>query len=172
MMGLWQSSHTTARKIVAARPVANMIPSRTQEFQMPEETSTFAAAERTPAAPPPLRDKASLAAALRLMLGSNHTECQIFMRLVTQGCLTKEQICAIVVRAHQPIKIGSVNALIRLLRKKLTDQGIKIPPLHEFGCELRKGSPRKNPRAARQTSPECCRQPPRQGCRKPAGAFF
>src|SRR5262249_21016485 len=86
-------------------------------------------------------------------------------------CLTKEQICAIVVRAHQPIKIGSVNALIRLLRKKLTDHGIKITTLHEFGCELRQGSPRKNPRAARQTYPECRRQHPRQGYRKPAGAL-
>jgi hypothetical protein len=61
----------------------------------------------------------SLAAAL----GLNHTEGQILMRLVTQGCLSREQICAIATRAHQPIKIGSVNAIITGLRKKLRARG-------------------------------------------------
>lgn len=76
----------------------------------------------------------SLAAAL----GLNHTEGQIVMRLITQSCLSREQICAIASRAHQPIKIGSVNALITGVRKKLRGHRVEISTLNGFGFELRK----------------------------------
>src|SRR5262249_45602336 len=75
---------------------------------------------------------------LRLTLGLNHTETQILARLVTQGCLSREQICAITSRAHQPIKIGSVDALITGVRKKLRGHRVEIGTLNGFGFELRK----------------------------------
>jgi hypothetical protein len=76
-------------------------------------------------------------ASVPVALGLNHTETQILARLITQGCLSREQICAIASRAHQPIKIGSVGAVVHGLRKKLAGHEITIASVSGFGFELR-----------------------------------
>jgi hypothetical protein len=69
-------------------------------------------------------------------LGLNHTEERIIARLISQGCLSREQICALATRAHQSIKLGSVNAIINNLRKKLRACGIEVRTVFGFGFEL------------------------------------
>jgi hypothetical protein len=39
-------------------------------------------------------------------------------------------------RAHRPVKIGSVNTIIAGLRKKLTVHGLGLVPVNGFGWEL------------------------------------
>jgi hypothetical protein len=84
-----------------------------------------------------MHDKASLAAALQLQLGLNPTEAQIAMRLATQGCVAREQICGIEVRGHRSVKAGSVGAIVRGLRRKLAGYGITVDSINGFGFELR-----------------------------------
>jgi hypothetical protein len=84
-----------------------------------------------------MHDKASLAAALQLQLALNPTEAQIAMRLTTQGCVAREQICAIGTCGHRSVKAGSVGAIVRGLRRKLAVYGIAIAGINGFGWELR-----------------------------------
>jgi hypothetical protein len=60
------------------------------------------------------------------------------LRLVTWDRLACEQICAIASRAHQPIKIGSVGAVVHGLRKKLAEHKIKIDAVNGFRFEVGK----------------------------------
>jgi hypothetical protein len=62
---------------------------------------------------------------------------QILMRLV-QSSLAKERICALVTRAHQPIKLCSVSAIITGLRKKLSTYGVEVTTIFGFGYALRR----------------------------------
>ena len=91
---------------------------------------------------------------LQSTLGLDYNETEILLRLVAWGRLAREQVPAIAVRAHQQIKISSVNAIIGLLRKKLAAHDIALITIHGFGWELGRGGPRKNYRAYRsQTGP-------------------
>jgi hypothetical protein len=62
------------------------------------------------------------------MLELNHTEALILMRLVKQGCLSKEQACAITARNNQPVMTG--------LRKKLRACGVALTTVYQFGWEI------------------------------------
>jgi hypothetical protein len=66
----------------------------------------------------------------------NRTEAQILARLVVQNPLAKERICALVTRAHQPIKLCSVGAIVHGLRKKLIPYGIRLDVVRGFGFAL------------------------------------
>ena len=50
------------------------------------------------------------------------------MRLITQGCLSKERACAITTQNNRPI--------ITSLRKKLAAHGVALVTLYKFGGEL------------------------------------
>jgi hypothetical protein len=93
-------------------------------------------------------DKASLGSTL----GLNDTETQILLRLVTWDRLAREQVRAIATCGHRPVKIGSVNAIVRGLRKKLEKHKIKIDAVNGFGWEVpRKARERVRELLARAT---------------------
>jgi hypothetical protein len=106
---------------VAAEPIASTIPdtpSRTWEtFQMPETSP--------------------LPATLQSTLGLNRTEIELLLRLVAWGSLAREQIPAIATCGHRSVKLSSVNAIVRGLRKKLAAHDIELVTLREFGWGLR-----------------------------------
>jgi hypothetical protein len=66
----------------------------------------------------------------------NHNEIEILLRLVAWGRLAREQVCAIATCGHRPVKLGSVSAIVRELRKKLAKHKIKLVTVHGFGFEL------------------------------------
>jgi hypothetical protein len=73
----------------------------------------------------------------------NHTEELILARLTRQGCLSREQICAIATCGRRPVKTGSVGAIVRGLRRKLAGHGIAIAGINGFGWELRQDDRKK-----------------------------
>jgi hypothetical protein len=84
-----------------------------------------------------MQEKPGSPASVPATLGLNHTEERIIARLISQGCLSREQICALTTRAHQSIKLGSVGAIVHGLRKKLILYGIRLDVVRGFGFELR-----------------------------------
>jgi len=73
------------------------------------------------------------------VLKLTRTEESILTRLAKQGCLAREQMCALVTRAHQPIKPCSAGVIVRGLRKKLAAHGVKIATAYKFGWTLCRG---------------------------------
>jgi hypothetical protein len=71
-------------------------------------------------------------------LNLNHNETQILKRLASQGCLAREQVCAIVTCGHRPVKISSVRAIVGTLRRKLAAHGVQLVSINGFGWELRR----------------------------------
>ena len=80
----------------------------------------------------PQRDQQSL----QEMLGVNRNELEILMRLVAWSRLAREQVPAIAMCGHRPVKIGSVSAIMLGLRKKLARYGIELATIREFGWGL------------------------------------
>jgi DNA-binding transcriptional ArsR family regulator len=64
----------------------------------------------------------------RATLELSHNEERILARLARQGCLSKEQACAITARNTQPI--------VTSLRKKLFARGVALLTSYKFGWEL------------------------------------
>ena len=87
---------------------------------------------------PPSRCKPnnSLPDTLQSRLELNSNELAVLLRLVVWERLAKEQVCAIAVRGHQPIRLSSVPALIRELRRKLAAHKIKLETIRDFGWGL------------------------------------
>jgi hypothetical protein len=73
---------------------------------------------------------------LQSMLGLNRNEIELLLRLVAWGSLAREQIPAIATCGHRPVKLSSVNAIVRGLRKKLVTRGIELTTIREFGWGL------------------------------------
>jgi hypothetical protein len=81
----------------------------------------------------------SLAATLNL----NSTEERIIARLLSQGYLSREQICLIAARANRPIAHASVNAIIYTLRKKLGAYNVEIATVSSCEFEISQQDRRK-----------------------------
>ena len=109
--------------------------------------------------------------ALEQPLRLSHNEEQLLARLVRQGCLSREQVCGIAMRANRPVAIGSVNTMVAGLRRKLRAFGIELVGMSGFGWELRRENREKIRELLARATPGRAAGDPLEPLRRPPVSF-
>src|SRR5262245_23671996 len=88
----------------------------------------------SPTTPPPrARDEASLVAVLCLLFKLTHSESRILVQLLTNDCVSKEELRATISHNARPVTIDSIDTFLCTLRAKLRPHNIHVVTINKVG---------------------------------------